>query len=256
MSSESVKRAWHDLETWFQQHQPSALELLNPGATESEIAETERQAGELFLFPEELRTSLLIHNGENFKFETGSGFLLSFALMTEHGIWRSWDYLTETWQIPLKEQIGWTKCFPRGAITDWSYNSLWTPFARGETDRYLAIDHNPGPQGEYGQVIYFNLQDDVRAALAPSLSEFLFSFCKLLQSDLLEVTCTEAGCRYEFEHLWYDERPIDVLMAWIKEGRWPMVSFEPSWRTSSVMALANAIESTRDFSAMPILADA
>ena len=35
-----------------------------------------------------------------------------------------------------------------------------------------------------------------------------------------------------------------------------VVEFEPAWRTSTVLALARQMYDTRDFAAMPILADA
>ncbi len=52
------------------------------------------------------------------------------------------------------------------------------------------------------------------------------------------------------------ELPRMALVRWARDGCWPIVKFDPSWRTSTVMALAKTINKTRDFSAMPTLANA
>ncbi len=49
---------------------------------------------------------------------------------------------------------------------------------------------------------------------------------------------------------------LDALVLWAMDGRWPIVDFDESWRTADVMVVATHIDETRDFSTMPILADA
>ncbi|VTU00166.1 Uncharacterized protein (Fragment) OS=uncultured bacterium PE=4 SV=1 [Gemmataceae bacterium] len=52
------------------------------------------------------------------------------------------------------------------------------------------------------------------------------------------------------------ERDIATLIRDIFGNPFRPVAFDPEWRTSTVVALAQQMYDTRDFSAMPILADA
>jgi hypothetical protein len=53
---------------------------------------------------------------------------------------------------------------------------------------------------------------------------------------------------------WVEERPILRSVAF--SDPWRCVALVPSWLTSTVLALASQMDENRDFSPMPILADA
>jgi hypothetical protein len=72
---------------------------------------------------------------------------------------------------------------------------------------------------------------------------------------LTELSPVPEACFDTFYRL-CDMNALDSLVLWARDGRWPMVGFDPSWRTATVLSLAKAINKTRDFSAMPVLADA
>jgi hypothetical protein len=78
-------------------------------------------------------------------------------------------------------------------------------------------------------------------------------------ADLLDILIEINGGPedyYEAFHRMCDLNVADALVLWAMDGRWPIVRFDPSWCTSTVMSLARTISKTRGFSAMPILADA
>ena len=62
MSATVVKDAWTRIETWCRRHHPRLMEVLNPGESQEELLAIERTIDQLL--PEDVRTSLLIHNGQ------------------------------------------------------------------------------------------------------------------------------------------------------------------------------------------------
>ena len=57
-----MRDLWDRIERWLAANVPDMLEGLNPGATTQEIEETEAFLG--VSFPDDVRASYLIHNGQ------------------------------------------------------------------------------------------------------------------------------------------------------------------------------------------------
>jgi hypothetical protein len=94
--------------------------------------------------------------------------------------------------------------------------------------------------------------------MASSWGEYLCSYADLL--DILIEINPDPGNSPDpmFEPLieMCESNWLDGIVQWARDGWWPIVRFDPAWRTSTVLALARTIRETRDFATMPILADA
>jgi cell wall assembly regulator SMI1 len=246
MSAALVKEAWDRIETWCRQHHPQLIDLLNPGASEDEIKAVESVIKQRL--PEDVRTSLMIHNGQSRNhpaFLFGQIALASCERIT--GNWKLWQ------GCDLDDAR--LKFYPEDAIVHRYYDPGWIPIAV-ENNNCLAVDLAPGSAGICGQVITYGRDIYNLGVVAPSWGEFLLSNAKLLESGILgEISSDVDNWWDDFYSVW-DRACLDALLVWVKDGRWPIITFDLSWRTSSVMALAKGIEETRDFSTMPILADA
>ena len=72
MSTTEIADLWQRLETWLQAEAPTTLANLQDGATPAEIAATEAALG--VSFPDDVRASYLLHNGQrNFASEIFGG---------------------------------------------------------------------------------------------------------------------------------------------------------------------------------------
>ncbi|MFO0826287.1 MAG: SMI1/KNR4 family protein [Gemmataceae bacterium] len=243
MATQTVQDAWDRIEGWCEAKHPELLLTLNPGASETELSELEKNIEHTL--PPDLRISLSIHNGQ------ASGdprFLFGWlSLLTCESITTAWG---ET--VPYEADI---VCYPDKAIRPCYGHTGWIPIAdEVGTGNYLAVDLSPGPTGTVGQVIDFGADIHSPGVMAPGWGEFLQSYADLLET-LSEPIQDSDHWRDTFHEMW-KLNVLDSLVYWARDGRWPLVKFEESWRSSTVIALAQQISSTRDFTTMPILADA
>lgn len=251
MSAPQVRSAWKRIERWCQTNDPQSHRGLNPGASKKEIRALEAVIQQPL--PEDLRISLSIHNGQSLKspsfFVKGLRLSACEDIARDYSRWR--DYGSR--HAPADDRL--YRFYPEAAIQHHHFNDGWIPIVDEEgCGNYLAVDLAPGPTGTVGQIIDFGRNIHTPGVVGASWGEFLCSYADLL--DIVTEISDDPDAVYEGFHRTCDLNFLDALVLWARDGRWPIVRFDPAWRTSDVMTLATAISKSRDFSAMPILADA
>jgi cell wall assembly regulator SMI1 len=251
MSATMVKDAWKRIEKWCRRHHPQLLEILNPGASKKELAAVENTIGQPL--PVDVRTSLLIHDGQSDKSRCHFLFgQLNFATCERI----SWEY--SHWKGSDRGDSPTNRTFyPKDAIVHRYHEDNWIPVAYEDgCGNCLAVDLAPGPAGIPGQVIDFGANIYDLGVLAPSWGHFLLSYAKLLESGVLTDVSSDIDYWHDDFYPLFERAALDALVLWAMDGRWPIVDFAKTWRTSDVVGLARRIDETRDFSTTPILADA
>jgi hypothetical protein len=88
----------------------------------------------------------------------------------------------------------------------------------------------------------------------PDLARFLLY--GILEPTALHAADYAAYCAPEFNKPGVDSRSVCVLLRDIFGNPFRPVAFAPKWKTDTALSLAKQMYDSRDFSAMPILADA
>ncbi len=169
-----MRDVWQHIDKWLSVHAPQVLEMLQPGASEEEIRETEK-----FLsveFPDEVKDSYRIHNGlssRNVGFINGLEFL-SLARMREE--WTVWKDLLdsgsfEDWESEPEKKVR----------TDW-WNPKWIPLTSDWGGNYECLDLDPTEEGDVGQIISMWHDDGERRVLADSFRGWLEQFANDLEA--------------------------------------------------------------------------
>ena len=174
-----MKLLWERLERWVTANTGQSL-ALRPGASPQAIAALEKAGG--MALPDDLRASLLAHNGQDDDAEPvrfpGCGFFGSVE-----SILSPWTDLAE-----LEEEYG----GPSGEYEDGDridnivFCARRIPIAGAphwdQDNTYL--DFVPGPKGNAGQVIQLVTECDF-VVLAPDLRTYFERLAKTLESGLL-----------------------------------------------------------------------
>jgi cell wall assembly regulator SMI1 len=179
MTTPGVEESWERFTRWLAREAPQSHGCLNPPADLSDIAEAE--SGARILFPEDLKTVLLINNGAAHfiegVFRPEAGFLpgghrlLSAAEIVEqrkmlNGILANTD----------QEMVGW-----------W-WHPEWLPFAVHVAADALAIDLRDGP--DRGAIGEFMHESNTNFDWGPSLAAVI---------DTVAVS-VETGTNFKYFH--------------------------------------------------------
>ncbi|WP_157253431.1 SMI1/KNR4 family protein [Nonomuraea typhae] len=127
-----VDRAWRRIERWLARKAPKTLRTLNPPADAREIARAERAIGQSF--PDDLRASLLRHNGVK---DWGFSFVPFYEPASVREIQREW-----TMMCGIITKAGWEY------MPDWWHGRV-IPFAPTNDGGHLYIDSATGTVGDY-----------------------------------------------------------------------------------------------------------
>ena len=153
----NIGNLWSEIEGHLAAHAETVLPTLNPPASEAEIKSLERFTGEPI--PEDLRESLLIHNGQSdpsrLQILCDAGTLLSVADMH-----RVWTFLTDT-------DAGMGP--PPNGIVWW--NPKYLPFTDYEGD-HLCLDRRPDSLGE---VVWQIHDGEIERNIHPTYTAWLTS---------------------------------------------------------------------------------
>lgn len=142
-----MEEIWQRIETWLQNEEnvPKGEILLNPGATEEEIQQTETTLG--IRFPKDFRTFLKIHDGEPW---------------ASRGVMEGWRFLAlkeivEDWSIWKKLLDAGTFDKNEGDSDPGVRNAWWNPgwisIATNDCGDGYCLDMAPTPEGQEGQII-------------------------------------------------------------------------------------------------------
>jgi len=157
-----MKGVWKQLDAWLKEHGPDVVPHLNPPASPDAIAAVERKIG--LVFPESLRSSYLVHNGET---EDSPGVFCYWN-------WLSLDRVVEQWEehVQLQQEYGMDHFGDGQFNAKQSIPVLWFE----STIRYLAVT------AAGGEPPLLELpRHGTPVVVAPSLDEYVRS----IQSGLL-----------------------------------------------------------------------
>jgi cell wall assembly regulator SMI1 len=177
-----MQSIWIRIEKWLGENAPHILNTLQPGATETEISELEARLS--ICFPEDVRASYLIHNGQS---DEGEGFLYGYELLPLESIYRAWEINQEINQKIRKIQEEEVYAQTPGEVKENivqedDLNSLWIPLATDISGDHYCLDLSPEPKGSLGQMIRLDYEQDVYPVLAPSFHVWMEQFADALES--------------------------------------------------------------------------
>ncbi len=173
---DSAASAWAAFEAAL----PDALRAdLRPGASAADLDAAERALG--LALPPDVREVYGRHDGQA---GDAPGVIVGLRLLPladAVGEWRKWQDVIET-DPDLAEMPA--QAVPEGAVRPVYVASGWLPLVDDGAGNHAAVDFEPGPEGESGQVITFGSDEPERVRAAPSLPAFLAR---------LALTYTEIG---------------------------------------------------------------
>jgi cell wall assembly regulator SMI1 len=174
---------WNRIDRWLEANTPQVLETLKLGATEEEIDRAEAFFG--VAFPEDLKLSYSIHNGQD------EGAYSLFPHLEFLSL-QSAIEIAENWRKCADEDF---RCHPDsiddGIWNGW-WNPHWIPFTRESNGACECVDLSPASNGTPGQVIIVEWREPTRGLVAPSFRVYLETFADALERG-----------DYRFSEDWY-----------------------------------------------------
>jgi cell wall assembly regulator SMI1 len=165
---------WQRIDKWLGINATEVLHMLQPGASEAEIRETEE-----FLsveFPDDVKDSYLIHNGQsssNIGIINGLEFLSLRRIREE---WTNWKDLSDSGDFE-----GWESEPEKQIRADW-WNSKWIPLTHDWGGNHECLDLAPTQYGNVGQIISMWHDDAKREVIAENFSAWLEQFANDLEA--------------------------------------------------------------------------
>jgi cell wall assembly regulator SMI1 len=168
-----MQDVWNRIERWLAANVPDILDGLNPGATMREIEETETFLG--VTFPEDVRASYLIHNGQSSESGALFGTFQLLALENIRDEWSVWKDLLDAGDFDD------ARSEPDGPIvTDW-WHPRWIPLTYNGGGDHHCLDLAPAPGGDVGQIIEMWHDDAARCVEARSFRAWLETYADELE---------------------------------------------------------------------------
>lgn len=259
-----VAAAWARIAKGADALEPRLSSRLARGTTANMVSAFE--AGVCHPLPAEVRDSFRAHNGQSRDWGSTDAFFYGLrfhALVEAREVWRLWSGLAadEDLEEFARERGSST---PKGAIRLGYANRKWIPLADVGGSGHFGADLDPGPKGLSGQVINFGRDEEYKYVLAWSWGWFLNDLAEELERGNFRF---EDGDRRGLKLI--DPDPpygsfYNAREAWSKAktaGRRPFdplttAALAPLRASTTVVQLARGIAATRDFAALPVLADA
>lgn len=143
-----IETTWRRIETWLEANAPDVAAGLSPGATDEQIAATERALA--VTFPDNVRASYRIHDGQQADPSVGGGFTEGGEFLLLSRIVDEW----EVWKNLLDDGTfdGFESGPDEGVRPDW-WNARWIPITHDGSGNHLCLDLDPAPGGKSGQII-------------------------------------------------------------------------------------------------------
>jgi cell wall assembly regulator SMI1 len=180
----SVESAWRRIKAWYAANVPPDCFRLLPGASEEQIADTERKVG--LRFPDPVRESYRMHNGsgEHAVFEYGFALLSLDEIARSLAMWRS--HVAQGLFADLEGK-------PDGPIKPYWWNPKWFPVTHNNGGDHHCVDLDPMPGGAAGQVIKFSHEVGPQCVLADGWLQRLSEFADALDTGTY---------RFDVDELW------------------------------------------------------
>lgn len=164
---------WNRIESWLMVNAPDILNDLLPGATEEEIFSAQEHMS--INFPEDVKTSYLIHNGQ---LGMSDPLMGEWQLLSLKDIQIQWDGLKELFDAG---QFANVQSEPIGRVqADW-WNIKWIPLAYNGAGDLYCLDLEPASGGEVGQIISYLHIEEERECVADNFLSWLNGFANDLE---------------------------------------------------------------------------
>ena len=182
--------AWQRLETWFGENAPTALQTLNPGASD-ELLDAYEELTEQEL-PEDVREWFRIHDGQAGAYSANSsGLIFGLTVLSLRESYEEWKRNAGP---PLPdEEVGDAKVFPADAIVKGCRSPGWIPLTRDAGGNFLGVDLSPGQAGRHGQVINFGADEWTQYVIAGSWTKFIELVVTEYERGKVEYESDESG---------------------------------------------------------------
>lgn len=179
MLEKSMQEIWVQIESWMRANAPKALDVLQPGASNAQITELEDFLS--IQFPEDIKSSYRIHNGQS-TYDYGlidGRELLSLERIKDE--WQVWKELLDsgTFQAEDGQDQG-SEAAP-GICNMW-WSSKWIPLTYDGSGNHDCLDLNPAEGGTMGQIITMWHDAAERGIVAPSFRVWLKQYAEGLES--------------------------------------------------------------------------
>jgi cell wall assembly regulator SMI1 len=166
----AVKTTWQQLENWYQDKAPDVYKNLNAGASTEEIKDLQDELG--LKLPNDFVASLKVHNGA---MELHNGY----QYLTTTQIWKIWSmmrYLDQQGAFSTYKP----KAAVKGIIRNTWWNPGWVPFAEDSQGNLICVDLDPGEEGKYGQIIYWERVEGPLTSDYVSFFDWLWQYQRAL----------------------------------------------------------------------------
>lgn len=168
-----MKEIWVRLENWLELNTPTNIKFINSGTSLLEIEETEKLLE--IIFPEDVRKSYLIHNGQP---ENAPGLIDGVEFLSLKRIKQEWT----NWKDLLDEKhFEGISSEPHEEIkNDW-WNPRWIPLTYDGSGNHICLDLDPTEKGKVGQIITMWHDSRERELLADDFSSWLENYVDELE---------------------------------------------------------------------------
>ena len=163
----NLNDGWAKLDGWLSAHCEELDGALRAGASPNKLEAIERHLG--FGLPEEVKQFYQVHDGQTEdspELFDGFRFLPLDRLLDEWSMWQDdvapCNFETESVSADTVKPVYW--------------NPRWVPFAANGCGDCFAIDLDPNPAGQSGQIIGLWLAPPDRNVLGSSLTEWFSTF--------------------------------------------------------------------------------
>jgi cell wall assembly regulator SMI1 len=173
-----MEEIWKRIDSWLEANAPVVFQSLQPGASDSQIQAVEDALS--IQFPEDVRASYRIHNGQS-TVDYGAHGLIPLARE-----FLCLERLQHKWQV--NEEVFGGGDFPDldgdsdpGIRADW-WNRRWIPLTSDGAGDSECLDLDPADGGAVGQIITMMTHDNRREMVASSFRSWLEEYATKLES--------------------------------------------------------------------------
>jgi cell wall assembly regulator SMI1 len=160
---------------WADANLPLLRDSLRPPASEREIDALETLIGQAL--PEDIHDLYRLADGQ-IPFQFGRtphypGFFVSLPFNPIEIVSQHWQFAARQLARGEPNTDEFLSSFPPGAVQIQHYNRAWIPISDDAGGNHIAIDLDPGPAGNIGQIIITGTDEQERVRVASSLGAFL-----------------------------------------------------------------------------------
>ncbi|GHO54544.1 hypothetical protein KSB_30190 [Ktedonobacter robiniae] len=147
----TMQAIWGRIEAWLSNYAPELLENLLPGVDDDDIQEIEAELG--YMFPEDIRASLRLHNG-------------------------TIDNFADIWSLLNIDEIA--EAQQRLSSENSLKRASWIPLVRDGCGDFLCVDMQSEADEPLGQIVHYD-RETVSIWVASSFQALLSAFADHLE---------------------------------------------------------------------------